>query len=98
MTQILSVYIYTCGFPYSQMVKNLPATKIQVQSLDQEDPLEKEMQSTSVFLPGKSHGQRGLMGYSPWGHKESDMTKRPTHTYMHITESVGCMLETSRTL
>ena len=24
-----------------------------------------------VFLPGKSHGQRSLVGYSPWGHKES---------------------------
>ena len=34
-----------------------------------------------VFLPGKSHGQRSLVGYSPWGHKESDMTKRlSTHT------------------
>ena len=31
--------------------------------------------STPVFLPGKSHGQRSLVGYSPWGYKESDMTK-----------------------
>ena len=29
-----------------------------------------------VFLPGKFHGQRSLAGYSPWGHKESDMTER----------------------
>ena len=29
---------------------------------------------TPVFLPGKSHGQRSLAGYSPWGRKESDMT------------------------
>ena len=29
---------------------------------------------TSVFLPGEFHGQRSLVGYSPWGHKESDMT------------------------
>ena len=27
-----------------------------------------------VFLPGESHGQRSLVGYSPWGHKESDTT------------------------
>ena len=27
------------------------------------------------FLPGESHGQRSLAGYSPWGHKESDMTE-----------------------
>ena len=28
-----------------------------------------------VFLPGESHGQRRLAGYSPWGHKELDMTE-----------------------
>ena len=33
------------------------------------------MATTPVFLPGESHGQRSLMGYSPWGHKESDMTE-----------------------
>ena len=33
-------------------------------------------QSTPVLLPGKSHGQRSLVGYSPWGHKELDMTER----------------------
>ena len=31
---------------------------------------------TPVLLPGKSHGRRSLVGYSPWGHKESDTTKR----------------------
>ena len=36
---------------------------------------------TFVFLPGKSHGQRSLTGYSPWGSKELDITKRlNTHT------------------
>ena len=44
-------------------------------SLGQEDPLEKEWQPTLVFLPGKSHGQRSLVGYSLWGHKESDTTE-----------------------
>ena len=32
-------------------------------------------QPTPVFLPGKFHGQRSLVGYSPWGSKESDMTE-----------------------
>ena len=32
-------------------------------------------QPTPVFLPGESHGQRGLAGYNPWCHKESDMTE-----------------------
>ena len=35
-------------------------------------PLEEEI-VTPVFLPGKSHGQRSLVGYSPWGLKDSDM-------------------------
>ena len=35
----------------------------------------KEWQPTPVLLPGKSHGQRSLVGYRPWGHKELDMTE-----------------------
>ena len=35
---------------------------------------------TPIFLPEKSHGQRSLMAYSPWGPKESDVTE---HAYMH---------------
>ena len=46
----------------------------QVQSLGRKDPLEKEMASHSVFLPGESHGQRSLVGYSPGGCEELDMT------------------------
>ena len=38
-------------------------------------------QPTPVFLPGKFHGQRSLMGYSPQDRKESDMTERLTHTH-----------------
>ena len=63
------------GFPGGSVVKNQSAKQeIWVQSLGQEDPLEKKMQPTPVFLPGKSHGQRSLTGYSPWGCKELDMT------------------------
>ena len=47
----------------------------QVRSLGQQDALEEGMQSTLVFLPGESHGQRSLVGYSPWGCKESDTTE-----------------------
>ena len=40
------------------------------------------MSTTPVFLPGESHGQRSLVGYSPWGCKESDMTEHmSTHTH-----------------
>ena len=37
-------------------------------------PWRREWQSTPVFLPEEVHGQRILVGYSPWGHKELDMT------------------------
>ena len=57
------------------MVKNLPAMQeTQVQSLSREDPLEKGMATTPVFLPGEFHGQRSLAGYGPWGRQESDTT------------------------
>ena len=39
-------------------------------------PWRRKWQSTPVLLPGKSHGQRSLVGYSPWGHEESDTTER----------------------
>ena len=39
------------------------------------DPWRRKWQPTPVFLPGKSHGQRSLVGYCPWGRKESDMTE-----------------------
>ena len=47
--------------------------------------------TTPVFLPGESHGQRNLPGYSPWGHKESDVTecmcaRAHTHTYTPLLE------------
>ena len=46
----------------AQMLKNLPAMP---ETQGQEDPLEKGMATTPVFLPGKSYGQRSLAGYSP---------------------------------
>ena len=40
----------------------------------------RQWQPTPVLLPGKSHGRRSLIGYSPWGHKESNMTEQ-WHTF-----------------
>ena len=48
----------------------------QVQSLGQKIFWRREWQPTPVFLPGKFHGQRSLVGYSPWSHKELDTTKQ----------------------
>ena len=62
------------GFPGGSVVKNPPPMQeTWVRSPDQEDPLEKEMATHSSIL-GKSHGQSTLVGYSPWGRRESDMT------------------------
>ena len=63
----------------AQTVKNLPAIQeTQVQSVGWEDPLEKEMATHYSILAWKIHGQRSLVGYSFWGHKESDMTEQLT--------------------
>ena len=55
-----------------------------VRSLGWEDPLEKEMATTPVFLPGESQGQRSLVAYSPLGCKESDTTER-LHFHFHYS-------------
>ena len=60
---------YRIRLPVQETQENL------VQSLSWNDPLVKKMQPTPVFLPGKSHGQRSLVGYSPWCCKESDTTE-----------------------
>ena len=46
------------------------------------------MQPTPVFLPGESHG-RSLVGHSPWGRTESDMTERLNLLIMHSKENLG---------
>ena len=47
----------------------------------------RKWQPTPIFLPGESLGKRNLVGYSPWGHKESDITEQLslslTHTHTH---------------
>ena len=55
------------------MVKRLPAMReTWVQSLDWEEPLEKEMATYSSILAWKIPWTEDLVGYSPWGRKESD--------------------------
>ena len=49
-------------------------------------PWRRAWQPTTIFSPGKFHGQRSLAGYNPWGHKESDMTDLLS---MH-TRTQGC--------
>ena len=61
----------------AQTVKHLPTMQeTWLQSLGKEDLLEMEMETHSSILAWKSHGQRNFVGYSPWGHKESEMTEQ----------------------
>ena len=48
----------------------------------------RDWQPTPVFLPGESHEQRSLVGYSPQGHKELDMTEVSEHAHMHTTSTL----------
>ena len=69
------------------LVKNSPATVGDVSDKEfdpwvRKFPWRRTWPPSLVFLPGESHGQRSLVGYSPWGHKESDMTE-------HLSNKIG---------
>ena len=51
-------------------------------------PWRRAEQPTLVFLSGESHGERSIVGYSPWGHKASDMIQGTSHTHTH-TRNTG---------
>ena len=91
--KITSLVIADLPIPFSkltslvaQTVKHLPTMQeTRVRSLVLEDPLEKEMATHSgKVLPGKSHGRRSLVGYCPWGRKESDTTERFHYSLNHL--------------
>ena len=84
------IHIYIFFFsPISGVINNPPASEGDTGSipgLGQEDPL--EWQLASVFLPGKFHGQRSLVGYSPWGFRVQhdwaiECTYMHAHTHTH---------------
>ena len=56
--------------------------------MDRKTPWRRKWQPTPVFLPGNFHGQRSLVGYSPWGHKESDTTEQ-FHFHFHFEPSLA---------
>ena len=69
-----------------EMVKNLPEVQeTWVQSLGWEDPWRRAWLPTPVPLPGEFHGQRNLVGYSPWVGKESDRTEQLTHRHTPLS-------------
>ena len=101
ISSFIPVYM---GFPGGSDGKASPAMwETWVRSLGWEDLLEDEeaWQPTPVFLPGESHGQGSLVGYSPWGRKELDMTKRLTlsvRTLNFILESLHLKMYTCAVL
>ena len=96
MIQLIYLYIYLSidpPFCFSwaslvvQRVKHLPSMwESQVQSLSQENPWRRKWQPSPVFLPGKPHGWRSLVGYSPRGRKEWDPTGRLHFTFVFQLE------------
>ena len=69
---------FLCGSDAKESACNVGDPGLNI-FLGQEDiPWRRKWQPTPVFLPGQSHGQRSLAGYSPWGHKESDRIERLT--------------------
>ena len=85
------IYKYTHIYGASQVtlgVKNLPANegdiRDRVHSWARKIPWRRARQPIPVFLPGESHGQRSLAGYSPWGCKESDMTEATLQAHIYI--------------
>ena len=76
------------------MVKKLPANTGDIRDEGSisvgKIPWRRAWQPTPVFLPGESHGQRSLAGYSPWGHKESGTTEATWHA---CTGGLQCRLQ-----
>ena len=66
-------------FSYTRMWSLIVIMKIAYSSWVGKMPWRRAWQPTPVFLPGESHGQRILVGYNPWGGKESNTTEH-THT------------------
>ena len=82
----LKLYIHMCSYTYTVSKYSLPwwlsgqesayhCRRSGYNSWVRKIPWRRTWQPTPVWLPGESHGQRSLVGYSPWGHKESDTSE-----------------------
>ena len=74
----LKCFVQRVGASLVAVIRNLPAMQIQ----------RRQWHPTPVLLPGKSHGQRSLVGCSPWGREELDMTE-----WLHFHFSLSCSEE-----
>ena len=83
------IHVHRPGFPGSSSVKNLSANAEDAdQSLGWEDPRRRKWQLTPVFMPREFHGQRSLVGYSPWGCKSQTWLSHWTIATILEEESV----------
>ena len=82
LISVITHLVFSCGSEGKESAYNV---RNRVRSLGGEDPLEKAMVTHSSILARESHGQRSLVGYSSWGHKELDSTEWLTHTNIHDT-------------
>ena len=83
------IHVYTCDWTslVAQMVKCLQCRRPRFDPWVGKIPRRRKWQPTPVLLPGESHEQRSLVGYSPWGHKEPDTTRG--FTFIHVTGALA---------
>ena len=84
--------VYMLGFPGGSVVKNLPDN---FDSWVRKIPWRRKWQPTPIFLPGKSHGQRNLGGYSPWSHKSWTQLSNLTTTTVYMSMPLSKFVPTS---
>ena len=96
---LLELLLYGCGSEGTSqvvlVVQDPPASAADAGDLGSipgwgRFPWRRAWQPTQIFLPGESHGQRSLVGHSPWGHKELDGTEATS--CMHVRGSVESRL------
>jgi len=77
--------LFTIGFPcwLSGKESSCQCRRLKFNLWVKKIPWRRKWQSIPVFLPGKSHGQRSLAGYSPWGHKsQTRLSDKTTKIWM----------------
>ena len=90
------------GFPWWLSCKNLPANVFQcrrcrIDPYIEKIPCRRKWQPTLEFLPGKCHGKRSLLGYSPWGLRIGhDLATKQQHCYITLVFSErSCLLRSA---
>ena len=78
MLAIVLMLGFSCGASGKEPAADAGDSRDWVDPWVRKIPWSRKWQPIPVFLPGKFHGQRSLVGCSPWGHEESDTTEHST--------------------